>query len=1375
MKMKYHSSLASSSQSQKEEEEESKSMSSSSSSNWTPSMERYFILLLLDQLPNNRLGHSFHKHAWIHILTMFNSRFRTTYDNIHIFKFHYSLLLNQYNDINQLLNQPGFSWDHRTNMVVADAHTWNAYIQVHPEADSFWNKSFGSFNDLCSIFAYTKADGRFCLSSHDVDLDEDFSGLNAGGIALASGESSKPDWRPSMDRFFVKILLDQLRKSNKRNKNFSLQAWKNMLTLFNENFRTQYEQKILRRRYEKLFECYVDLRSMLKQKGFSWDEKQQMLVADDSTWEKYINMYPDARSYRKRSLLNYHDLALLFESLSNDGHEDHIHQDQNSEHDNVEVKAEKINYAGDSSGGNDALVTHWTTAMDNYLTDLLLDQARKGNKVNHEFISQAWIEIVTTFNAKFGSHYPIDVLKNRYEYLRKLFDDLSILLEQKGISWDDTQEMVTATDSVWDSCIKAYPYAQSYRNKSMPNYLKLLFIYGEESDYGGNNHLACLDSGNPSGLQLHANGDFPETYWTSLMDRYLIDLLLEQVRKGHRQDWVFRNDAWIDMTLSFVERFGIRYDKNILISHYKSLSKQYNDIKDLVGQRGFSWDEGRQMVAASNKAWNACIEKNPDAKAYRTELQPNYNDLSLIFGNPASNRMASGVDITCNSDGANHNNGNCLSTDWTPLMDRYFIDQMLDHVRQGSMIDKKFKKWAWVDMVAKFSKEFGTQYKKDVLKSRFVSLRERFDDMKILLNQNGFFWDEMQQMIIAGNNLWRAYVKRYPDAQLYWNKPQPNYNDLFLIYGNANSEEQHDYLESGGDEDEYPASSNSCMDDMDDGVDNIYEDLVSPAREFEMPDQKRKRKSRSPTSSNPKRVVRSVKYEREEAHEQKTLSRGVKEEECNNRSIEMIVEALQAIPGMENEIFLEACSLLEDEKKVKKFLSMDVCNSWLMASSEKGRSGVYWMVNLKSELFYEYHGKSMACLRVGNYRTGFGAILSAGTFVSSFVVGFVAIYAAPFSVDAVPFVRDVLFYLVGALFLFYVYLSGEIFVWQAVGFVGFYVFFVGFVFWMDFGLDAGTRVGAGKERNRDEEKALVGKDCEIGSRLMDDKEKLGFGFAQVYDLIDLSTFGIKKCSDGENYWISKLWETPVSVLLKLTIPQSAPSEWSRFYISANIVFCPLALLYACNSFIPFNHPIVFLIPNTHFPLWLVVFSMSSSLALLHYLLEQEPPTTEPLPVVVISFIMSVFWISTIAGELLNCLAALGILLKLPSAILGLTVLAWGNSVGDLVADVAVAKAGHPAMAMAGCFAGPMFNMLVGLGTALVIQTVNVYPHAFKLDFNVGIIIAFVFLMLGLMGSLLVITWSRFRVPRFWGYCLVGLYVVFTAEFHIVTTHCEAMA
>ncbi|KAJ6359818.1 hypothetical protein OIU77_003927 [Salix suchowensis] len=358
---------------------------------------------------------------------------------------------------------------------------------------------------------------------------------------------------------------------------------------------------------------------------------------------------------------------------------------------------------------------------------------------------------------------------------------------------------------------------------------------------------------------------------------------------------------------------------------------------------------------------------------------------------------------------------------------------------------------------------------------------------------------------------------------------------------------------------------------------------------------------------------------------------------------------------------------------------------------------------------------SLAAVRSGQYRTGFGAILSAGTFVSAFVVGFVAIYAAPFNVDPASFIRDVGFYLLGALILFYVYLSGEIFFWQAVGFVGFYLFFVGFVFWMDLG--SGGIAAAGGAGGDDDGKDGREMDCERGGKvvvgsLAGEKEHSGC-FERAYGMI------------------SKVWEFPVSSLLKLTIPQSAPLEWNRFYISANIALCPY-------------------------------FSASSSLAVLHFILEKEPPKNEQILVVLVAFVMSVFWISAVAGELLNCLEAVGILLEVPPSLLGLTVLAWGNSVGDLVADVAVAKAGQPAMAMAGCFAGPMFNMLVGLGSALVILTADVYPKAYRLHFHISIVIAFVFLLFGLMGSLLVITWSRFRVPRFWGFCLVGLYVFFVA-------------
>ena len=89
---------------------------------------------------------------------------------------------------------------------------------------------------------------------------------------------------------------------------------------------------------------------------------------------------------------------------------------------------------------------------------------------------------------------------------------------------------------------------------------------------------------------------------------------------------------------------------------------------------------------------------------------------------------------------------------------------------------------------------------------------------------------------------------------------------------------------------------------------------------------------------------------------------------------------------------------------------------------------------------------------------------------------------------------------------------------------------------------------------------------------------------------------------------------------------------------------------------------------------------------------------------VVAFVISVTWMDGTAGELVALLTALGKIHGVSETLLGATVLAWGNSVGDIVADITVAREGHPAMAIAACFAGPLFNLLMGLSAGLVIAT-----------------------------------------------------------------------
>lgn len=682
---------------------------------------------------------------------------------------------------------------------------------------------------------------------------------------------------------------------------------------------------------------------------------------------------------------------------------------------------------------------------------------------------------------------------------------------------------------------------------------------------------------------------------------------------------------------------------------------------------------------------------------------------------------------------------------------------MLEQVNKGNKLGFTLNDEAWRGRVYPFNMVFRLHFINDLVNGHCDCLKRHYEYIRNLLRRGGFPWEGPKKLVPADYD---AYIQENSDLNSHQTESDPNHCVLSLISGNSPSViQRHHHISY------YDGTKRSHC--------NYWRsNWMSPTSLFmEVDDHGQGGSGLRLSFSSVKKctiflVILSAL----------TFFLFIVPPPSSSYILPLPTVPRRSLSSNVNPIIAKPCSLLADHNGIFDYSALHFClfdqnpylsipflslfllihfyiliktaqdhfsivttklSSHLNLTPSMGAVTLLALGNGSPDVF-----SSVAAVRSGQYRTGFGAILSAGTFVSAFVVGFVAIYAAPFSLDATQFVRDVLFYMIATLFMFWVYLSGEIFIWQAFGFVGFYVFFVVFVFWMDLGSErakAGAEVGLVGHS----ELSHTASDCERGS-------------------IDGSMRRLKATSRLHRTLnkISKAWEVPVSFLLKLTIPQTSPSEWNRLYLSLNIIFCPLALLYACNSFVPIDHPIVFLVPNTHFPLWLIVLFTSSSLAILHFIMEKEPPKTEQLFVILVAFVMSVFWISTIAGELLNCLAALGTLLDLPPSLLGLTVLAWGNSVGDLVADVAIAKAGQPAMAMAGCFAGPMFNMLVGLGTALVMQTADVYPEAYVLHFHVGIVIAFVFLLLSLMGSLLVITWCRFRVQRFWGFSLVGIYVLF---------------
>ena len=77
----------------------------------------------------------------------------------------------------------------------------------------------------------------------------------------------------------------------------------------------------------------------------------------------------------------------------------------------------------------------------------------------------------------------------------------------------------------------------------------------------------------------------------------------------------------------------------------------------------------------------------------------------------------------------------------------------------------------------------------------------------------------------------------------------------------------------------------------------------------------------------------------------------------------------------------------------------------------------------------------------GSADLGIGSLLGAGMFVTSMVFGAV-IYVKPFTSYRRPFLRDLIFYILSVGLLYYVFKTGEIYLWQACIFIILYIIYV---------------------------------------------------------------------------------------------------------------------------------------------------------------------------------------------------------------------------------------------------------------------------------------------------------------------------------------------
>jgi sodium/potassium/calcium exchanger 6 len=154
---------------------------------------------------------------------------------------------------------------------------------------------------------------------------------------------------------------------------------------------------------------------------------------------------------------------------------------------------------------------------------------------------------------------------------------------------------------------------------------------------------------------------------------------------------------------------------------------------------------------------------------------------------------------------------------------------------------------------------------------------------------------------------------------------------------------------------------------------------------------------------------------------------------------------------------------------------------------------------------------------------------------------------------------------------------------------------------------------------------------------------------------------------------------------------------------------------------------------------------------------------------VLTFVQSVMWMDLAAGELVGLFAAIGRISGVSESLLGATVFAWGISVGDMVSDTTVARSGHAATAVAACFGGPMFNLLMGLAMGLVVATgANGTVEGVRLDNEIIVLAAcqMCFLLYYMFAVPLV---HKCRVTRGLAVCMLGFYILSQVLIMLVST------
>ncbi|KAK3146557.1 hypothetical protein QOZ80_3BG0268030 [Eleusine coracana subsp. coracana] len=386
----------------------------------------------------------------------------------------------------------------------------------------------------------------------------------------------------------------------------------------------------------------------------------------------------------------------------------------------------------------------------------------------------------------------------------------------------------------------------------------------------------------------------------------------------------------------------------------------------------------------------------------------------------------------------------------------------------------------------------------------------------------------------------------------------------------------------------------------------------------------------------------------------------------------------------------------------------------------------------------------------GSGAVGLSSALGGALFVSTVVAGTVALSVAGrrgggggVVVEWRGFVRDLCFLLLALCYLLAVLLNGAVTVWVAASFVSIYVAYV-VVVW--------TSHCCAAEHSKPLSDPLL--------LLLDDDAPILPSHSKTTTTTADDDATRTYSSRRALHCCLRVLCMPLYLPRRLTIPDIAAHRWSRAHTVASAALAPILLAATwafSSSSSSHRRSLAVLLCAAFLGLALAVLAFATT--------DPAHPPRGRVPWLAAGFLMSVLWAYTLARELVALLVAIGYVVGVKASVLGVTVLAWGDSLGDLVSNVAMAVHGGPGgaqAALSACYAGPLFNTVVGLGVSMAMAAAGKTPEPFVVPVDAAAYEAVAFLGAAVAWAMFVVPVRGMRVDRVYGVGLLAIYLCFFA-------------